>query len=397
VITCVAVHGYRSLADLVVPLGPLTVITGANGTGKSSVYRALRLLADAASGQLIGSLARSGGLPQVLWAGPENPSGAARRGLEIQGTSRRTGPVGLMLGFASDGFSYLIDVGYPTPSGTAFHLDPVIKREHVFAGPVLRPASLLVERRGGSVFRQDAGRRAEAAAGLADRESIVGELADPVVHPELHAVRRMLRSWRFYDSFRVDDAAPARAAQVGTWTPVLSGDGSDLASAMQTIFESGNASLLLDAVADAFDGARPDVAQLRLPGDPSREATLFQVVVHQPGLLRSMSAAELSEGTLRFLLVATALLSPRPPGLLVLNEPEASLYPGVLPALARLILRAARATQVVVVSHSAALVEAITGAGASGVVAHELVKHAGSTEIVGQKVLDRPAWNWGKR
>ena len=70
-INTIAVHGYRSLRDLRVPLSRITVITGANGAGKSSLYRALRLLADCAEGQVVASLAREGGLPSTLWAGPE--------------------------------------------------------------------------------------------------------------------------------------------------------------------------------------------------------------------------------------------------------------------------------------------------------------------------------------
>ncbi len=49
-LSTIAIRGYRSLRDITVPLGDLTVITGANGTGKSSVYRALRLLADCGRG-----------------------------------------------------------------------------------------------------------------------------------------------------------------------------------------------------------------------------------------------------------------------------------------------------------------------------------------------------------
>ena len=70
-INTLAVHGYRSLRELRVPLSTITVVTGANGTGKSSLYRALRLLADCAEGQVVASLAREGGLPSTLWAGPE--------------------------------------------------------------------------------------------------------------------------------------------------------------------------------------------------------------------------------------------------------------------------------------------------------------------------------------
>jgi predicted ATPase len=79
----------------------------------------------------------------------------------------------------------------------------------------------------------------------------------------------------------------------------------------------------------------------------------------QQGLLRPLRAAELSDGTLRYLLWVAALLTPRPPGLLVLNEPETSLHPDLLPALARLVAHAARASQVIVVSHAPALIDAL--------------------------------------
>jgi len=142
----VAIRGYRSLREIVLPLARLTVITGANGTGKSSLYRALRLLADCGRGEVIGSLAREGGLESVLWAGPEHLSGARRTG-KVEGTAR-TGPVSLELGFASDDFGYLVDLGLPQMAGhnSLFALDPEIKREAVFAGRVMRPISTLVRR-----------------------------------------------------------------------------------------------------------------------------------------------------------------------------------------------------------------------------------------------------------
>ena len=67
-----AVSGYRSLRDLVVPLEQLTVVTGPNGSGKSNLYKAVRLLADVAQGRAIGALALEGGLQSTLWAGPES-------------------------------------------------------------------------------------------------------------------------------------------------------------------------------------------------------------------------------------------------------------------------------------------------------------------------------------
>src|ERR1700759_4536978 len=127
-IRTVAVQGYRSLRDLVLPFGQLSLITGANGSGKSSVYRSLRLLADAAQNAVVASLAAEGGLPATFWAGPETIARSGRQGVHEAEPLARRGVASLKLGFGSDGYSYSIDVGYPPPSPTLFGLDPHIKR-----------------------------------------------------------------------------------------------------------------------------------------------------------------------------------------------------------------------------------------------------------------------------
>src|SRR5512132_788921 len=105
-----AVSGYRSLRDLVVPLDRLNLVTGPNGSGKSNLYRALRLLAETAQGRLIPSLAREGGLQSTLWAGPETISRAMVRGEQAVQGSKRSKAVSLKLGFAGDELNYAIDL-----------------------------------------------------------------------------------------------------------------------------------------------------------------------------------------------------------------------------------------------------------------------------------------------
>lgn len=76
---------------------------------------------------------------------------------------------------------------------------------------------------------------------------------------------------------------------------------------------------------------------------------------------------------------------------MILNEPETSLHPDLLAPLARLIAKAAEHSQIIVVSHAAALVAALDKAGARRIV---LTKKLGET-VVSED--ERPAWNWPTR
>jgi predicted ATPase len=119
----------------------------------------------------------------------------------------------------------------------------------------------------------------------------------------------------------------------------------------------------------------------------------FDLEMEQHGLLRPLKAAELSDGTLRYLLWVAALLTPRPPGLLVLNEPETSLHPDLLPALSRLIAQASERSQVIVVSHAPALVDALQALPSCH--STTLEKQFGQTGAAGE--VESPAWHWPSR
>ena len=167
---------------------------------------------------------------------------------------------------------------------------------------------------------------------------------------------------------------------------MLHHSGKDLAAALQTLREVGFEQKLDAAVHHAFPGSRLEIAV-----NDGR----FSVELKQPGMLRPMKAAELSDGTLRFLLLTAALLTPRPPELMVLNEPETSLHVDLMPALAGLIVQASAYSQVIVVTHSEALLTALRASGSAR--EHELYKDMGETRIKGLGALEGPSWSWPKR
>lgn len=386
-----AVANYRSINRLILPLGRLNLITGANGSGKSNLYRALRLLAETAQGGVVNALAREGGLESSFWAGPEKVSRRMRNGeVAVQGGPRQ-GAMRLRLGFVGDDFGYSIALGLPESSSgedrttpSAFALDPEIKRECIWAGASYRPASLLVDR-AGPMVRMREGRSWEVLAQhVPNYDSLFDQIGNDPGCPEVFQLRETIRRWRFYDHFRSDADAPARQPQLGTRTPVLHHDGRDLAAALQTIREIGDPAALDAAIDDAFPGSR-----LRIDFQAGGR---FVVELHQEGLLRPLGAAELSDGTLRYLLLVAALLTPRPPSLMVLNEPETSLHPDLLPALGRLIIAASRQTQVWVVSHASRLIATLRESPECNIL--ELDKQLGQTCIRGQGMLDEPPWHW---
>ncbi|GAA0585312.1 AAA family ATPase [Caenispirillum bisanense] len=383
-ITRLAISGYRSLRDVTLRLGRITVVTGQNGSGKSSLYRSLRLLAEVADGGVIRSLAAEGGIASALWAGPEAFSRAMRARTEpVQATVRKKS-VAMRLGFSSDDYGYAIDLGLPLPSQSFFSRDPAIKAEALWAGQRLTPRTALAERRGPAFrlrSRADGG-WSETWGVIAPVDSMLVQGAGPGEGIELLMMRERLRRWRFYDDLRVDRNAPARRPQVGTFTPVLAADGADLAAALRTIVEIGDDGALKTAVADAFEGATVAVA-------PD-----FSIEMRQQGLLRPLGAGELSEGTLRYLLLVAALLSPQPPELMVLNEPESHLNPALHEALARLLAAAGKRCQLIVVTHAPALVDALGSD--PDTVTIRLHKDLGETHADAE-ARDPDPWAWPSR
>jgi len=348
--------GYRSLRDLRLRLGRVTLLSGANGVGKTNIYRALRLVSSLARGRFAEAVAGEGGMRSLLWTGNGEHARLTTFSAEVE----------------SEEFSYAFECGLmpSSPSDpTAFKLDPDIKSEELRFG-----RRLLAKRTRNQVRVADAkGVMHTCGEPPGASESMLTLVRDLQSCPQVLNTRLSLERWRFYHTMRTDANAPARKPVRGYWSPVLDEDATNLPAVIQSINESDLAEAFHSAMAKAFPDSRLEVDC----GD------WFSLAFHAHSLPRPLHGHELSDGTLQFICLAAVLCSPRPPPLLVLNEPETSLNESALSALADLIATASAHSQIIIVSHSQALCEAV--AARCHVKAQPLTMRFGETRLVGQE------------
>ncbi len=338
------------------PLKRINVLTGPNACGKSNLYHSISLLFKAANGGLARAIAAEGGMESVFWAGAH--SGKKKIELDLQ----------------IDDFRFQLRIGkVGAMAGSRFSLDPAIEEEIITDLTERKPVKIAERGRGTCYVRDREGIRQSYHLQLEPEESVLSQISDPFQYPHLSFVRRVIGKWRFYHQFRTDADSPLRKPQIPSRTPIMAPDGSDVALALQTIIENGDDQALDTAVKEALDGARLVI----IGGDDG-----LSVGLDVRGIARTLTAHELSDGTLRYLCLLGALLSPSAAPLLALNEPESSLHPQVLKPLAKLIVAASERSQIWLTTHSARLADAISAQ--SGVKAIELVKVNGETMRAGR-------------
>jgi len=334
----IEISGYRSIKDIRLQLANVTVLVGANGSGKSNIYQALQLVAACAHGSFSKQIMKEGGTSSVLWAGPLKKFDDPRFSFMIR----------------FDDLTYELECGRipvgDRPSdgihgdGLSFFLnDPDIKQEAVRFNHGGKSISLF-ERKGGLIMARNAEGENVAYPGTIDRnESVLSALREPHKFPELSVLRMELINWRFYHEFRTDIHSPIRQPQVSTLTTVMNNEATDLVAALATIMAVGDKEALMSCVGAAFPGSKLTIDLV------DGELSMYMSV---PNVHRPISAREFSDGTLHYLCLLGALLTPRPGSLVVLNEPETSIHVDLFPSLAELICTASANTQIIVTTHS---------------------------------------------
>ncbi|MDR7221347.1 AAA family ATPase [Aminobacter aminovorans] len=366
-LTSFSASGYRSLRSIRLDIGQASVFVGENGVGKSNLYRALQLIKASAEGTLAREIAGEGGMNSALWSGNRRAGQPVRVVIDAQFVDDET----------AARYAYKVEIGLPPPLSAGFTFEPHVKDESLTVEVGRRPVEMM-SRKGQAVFARDGdGRRIEHPERVLNSETALALLGGAGRYPEVGDMRAAVAGWRFYHGFRTDSESPVRRAALATTSPMLDEDGANLAAVFATLKHIRGDTVELDrCIADALGGALLDVPE------PGENATFGLVLPEFPQ--RIFKPQELSDGQIRFLALAGALLSYRLPKLIALNEPESSLHPRMMPALADMIAKAAERTQVWIVTHSRELADLVRDR--TGARPLTVVRNDGATTIEGMRI-----------
>jgi predicted ATPase len=324
-----SIHGFRRLYNVRLPLRPLSVMIGANGTGKTSVLEVLSLLANSAQGKLSEFISELTGLSSVL-----TYEKAEELGLGISMTVPRNEPLEYSLTLKPQGVAYLISE------------EKLSQQRPGFPGPFLH-----IDSHGPDIkyFEADNGKFQQPNWEHKPLETSLSQV--PKMFREPEDFRNRLSSSTFYHVLDVDPRSPVRLPQPMRPATLPGRHGEDLVSCLFYLRETERNRF--EAIEDALRAAFPRFDRLDFP--PVAAGTLA-LAWRETGFSKPLYMHQLSEGTLRFLWLATLLQSPGLTALTLLDEPEVSLHPELLSLLADLLREASNRTQLIVATHSDRLI-----------------------------------------
>ncbi len=350
-ITELHVEGFRSLHDVLWKPGDLNVVIGPNAGGKSNLLKALEMLSASARGELAEYIRREGGMEAVCW------DGTAER-IHLRVHSRwRPGTQSAPDLTPVRVFAYVLKL---QRLGRSSHYQ--ITLESLGTGIPTGdqpPASLqgLVDRHGDYVGIQDSpdGPVIPPRAPVPEQETLVSLSTGPfAVSTTVAAYQLQLESWKVHQDFQTHRQAPVREATVSRVERSLAPDGRNLVAVLHTLYTGDREfKRSVDAAMRAAFG--DEFHELVFP--PAADQRI-QLRVRWRSLTRETSAADLSDGTLRFLFLLAVLANPEPPGLIAIDEPETGLHPAMLPIVAEHAQDAALRTQVIFTTHSPEFLDA---------------------------------------
>jgi predicted ATPase len=341
------VEGFRSFQDVEWKPGDLNIVVGPNASGKSNLLRILDMLSVSARGGLGKYIQREGGMEPLVWDGVAE---AVRIRL-------KTSPLGDSRDLRRDSLTYLLELqrlgkttAYRIPEELLANFYPVE------TGEMEQPFKLLERSlQRAVIFDEQQHGLVAPEASVAEEETLLSMAAGPFTANHLIAeYQREIAVWSVYQDLHTDRDAAIRQAAVSRVETRVAPDGQNLVSALHTLYQSDR-EFERDVDAAMRAGFGDEFEKLVFP--PAAEQRI-QFGVRWKSLRREQPAADLSDGTLRFLFLLAVLANPNPPPLIAIDEPETGLHPSMLPIVAEYSSEAATRSQVLLTTHSPAFLDA---------------------------------------
>ena len=326
-------------------LQPLNVLIGPNGAGKTNLIEAFELLR-ATPTDFARAVRNGGGAKEWLWKG-ENPADVAELNVATGDAVPSTGrPLCYRLEFGSSNFrAEVIDEAIEEVKPALGHKEPCFYYRFQRGQPIINSRGTaengnckLVERH---LKRSD----------LLPDQSILSQRKDPFFLPEMHWIGRESGKIRTFRDWSFGPRSVLRYPQP-TSDPTE-----------ELLPDARNFALVLNEILHR-DGSDIETALKQfLPGF---ERLSFRIVgntlmpyIHEQGLNAAVPVMRMSDGTLRLLGMLSALFAPTPPSLMCLEKPELGMHPDSMSLLAEILVEASNRMQLVVTTHSDALLSAL--------------------------------------
>jgi predicted ATPase len=385
-ITSLHVTGFRSLRDVTWRPGKLNVLIGPNGAGKTNLLRAISFHKEAGTGSLQNTVVKSGGLAQVYWDGSYRDG--ARWKLDCRDSwfprPGKGSPQELTYELALQG-------GYRTaPGGYSIKHELLADFARVQSGAKPQPFKYIERDPSHAVFFDSNQSKLAAAPSerIDTKETLLSQVGGLFAAPETAVFYHFLSAVGVYHELIVSDEAEVRRAAVTRRETRLREDGQNLIAVLHTLYTTDRTfkARLNDAMRAAFGR---DFDELEFP--PAEDQRV-QMRLHWRPLKSSHSSADLSEGTLKLLMLIAILANPARGDFVAIDEPETYLHPAMFPIIAELAATAAESSQVVMTTHSPQFLDAL-GANSPVTTVVELVEGATQLRILDPKELSR----WTKK
>lgn len=341
-ITKLNIEGFRSLRNVSWHPGDLNVIIGPNGTGKSNLLRFLELIAVSAQGQLGKYVQSLGGMDPIVWDGK---AASIKFVMEIV-PANELDPEQYEL--------ELVRLGY----GSSYKIENerLINSHKQRRGAERNPFKFL-ERHAKSAVIFDENERTFVTPEeyVSDEESLLSLATGPFTKNHfIPPFQRELASITVYRDLNTNENATIRQSAISRMGKRVDTDGKNLISVMHTLY-TGDRDFKNDINAAMQAAFGDDFEELVFP--PAADQRI-QLRIRWKSLKREQSAAELSDGTLRFLFLLTALASPSLAPIIAIDEPETGLHPSMLPLIAEYAIDASKRSQIILTTHSPQFLDA---------------------------------------